>query len=192
MKRLGLRIAAETLSLPPANRLWEISVLQAVKRGGLFYAIIATFFCASCSLTATRPIQEMSDSAVALRAAREVGADTLAPELFREASEWYQLAKQQYRFKNFRQARNYSNRARELAEEAEFTAVRSGGKREGVPPDPLSAFGGGAQAAEPGPVKNTDDEFESPNKPLSIEGYEEKKKQEGLQTPSPPGGALLQ
>ena len=43
---------------------------------------------ASCSVVAVRPKQEMSDTAAAIRAAREVKADTIAPEFFREAEEW--------------------------------------------------------------------------------------------------------
>lgn len=80
----------------------------------------------ACSILATRPVQEMSDTAAAIKAAREVQADTVTPELFRQANEMYNLARREYKFKNFQLATDYATKARLLAEEAEFTAVRSG------------------------------------------------------------------
>src|SRR4051794_8128144 len=65
----------------------------------------------ACSVLATRPTQEMSDAAAALRAAREVQADTLAPELYRQASEWFFKAKKEYKFKNFALAGTYVEKA---------------------------------------------------------------------------------
>lgn len=76
-----------------------------------------------------RPVQEMSDTAAAIRAAREVQADTLAPELYRQANEWFFKAKHEYKFKNFDLARSYSDKARVFAEDAEFEAIRNGGNR---------------------------------------------------------------
>lgn len=71
----------------------------------------------------------MSDTAAAIRAAREVQADTLAPELYRQSNEWFFRAKREYKFKNFDLARTYSDKARLFAEDAEFEAMRSGGNR---------------------------------------------------------------
>ena len=82
----------------------------------------------------------MSDTAAAIRAAREVQADTLAPEFYREANEWWNKAKKEYKFKNFKLALDYSGKARRLAERAEFESIRNGGTRSQVdtPPDPFA------------------------------------------------------
>lgn len=102
-----------------------------------------------------RPVQEMSDTAAAIRAAREVQADTLAPELYRQANEWFFKAKHEYKFKNFDLAETYSSKARVFAEDAEFEAIRNGGNRTGdvATSDPLSAgLTGPAEKAAPAPV----------------------------------------
>lgn len=96
----------------------------------------------SCSLAATRPNQEMSDAAAAIRAAREVQAETLAPEFFRQSNELFLKAKNEYRIKNFDQARKFSEKSRKLAEVAEFEAVKLGAARtEDTIPDPLGREG---------------------------------------------------
>lgn len=82
-----------------------------------------------CSILVARPVQEMSDTAAAIKAAREVQADTLTPELFRQANEAYQLARREYKFKNFELARQYAAQARSFAEQAEFEAIRTGASR---------------------------------------------------------------
>jgi hypothetical protein len=92
----------------------------------------------SCSITAVRPAQEMSNMEVAIRAAKEVGADVLAPELYRNSLERGQQARKEYKFKNFMQAKALADQARIYAEKAEFESIRNGGKREAVPQDPLS------------------------------------------------------
>jgi hypothetical protein len=88
----------------------------------------------SCSVFATRPIQDMSDTEAALRAAKEVQADTLAPELYRQANEWWFHARKEYRFKNFALAQEDAIKARRFAEQAEFEALRNGGNRTDVAP----------------------------------------------------------
>jgi hypothetical protein len=91
---------------------------------------------ASCSLMKDRPVQLMSDTAAALRAAKEVSADTLAPELYRRATDAYFRANNEYRFKNFASAEAYASRAKKLAEEAEFEALKQGSNRSSLlPPD---------------------------------------------------------
>jgi hypothetical protein len=90
----------------------------------------------SCSVFATRPTQEMSDTTAAIRAAKEVQADTLAPELYRQATEWFFRARKEYNFKNFQLADEYALKARHFAENAEFEALRNGGNRsDAAPPD---------------------------------------------------------
>lgn len=86
-------------------------------------------FVSSCSLLASRPVQDMSDTAAAIRAAREVQADVLAPELYRQATESFFKAKRHYKFKNFKQAQETAEQARLFAEQAEFEAIRSGANR---------------------------------------------------------------
>lgn len=102
-----------------------------------------------------RPVQDMSDTAAAIRAAREVQADTLAPELYRQANEWFFRAKHEYKFKNFDLARSYSDKARVFAEDAEFEAIRNGGNRSGdvTTTDPLApGLTGPADKAVPTPT----------------------------------------
>jgi hypothetical protein len=92
------------------------------------------FVLQSCSVFATRPVQDMSDTEAALRAAKEVQADTLAPELYRQANEWFFKSRNEYRFKNFANAKDYAIRSRRFAEQAEFEALRNGGNRTDVAP----------------------------------------------------------
>ncbi len=105
-----------------------------IKRG----LLLAPFFLLSCSVTAVRPAQEMSDMEVSLRAAKEVNADVLAPELYRMAVETGRLAHREYRYKNFESAKKLIDQARSYAEMAEFESLRNGAKREVLPTDPLA------------------------------------------------------
>ncbi|MBI2606932.1 MAG: hypothetical protein HYW49_12735 [Deltaproteobacteria bacterium] len=82
---------------------------------------------AACSIATTRPIQEMSYADSALRAARDLHADTLSPELFRAATEVYSNAKREYRLKNFDTAKRYAMKSMRLSERAEFDAYLKGG-----------------------------------------------------------------
>jgi hypothetical protein len=75
---------------------------------------------------------------VALRAAKEVEGDILAPDLYRAAYESAVQAKKEYRLKNFLKAKELADRARTLAEKAEFESIRNGAKREMTPADPLA------------------------------------------------------
>ncbi len=75
---------------------------------------------------------------VSIRAAKEVNADTLAPELYRMSNEVGLQARQAYRLKNFKAAKKLADEARNYAERAEFEAIRNGAKRDLVPSDPLS------------------------------------------------------
>ncbi len=93
---------------------------------------------AGCAIFATRPVQEMADTAAALRAAREVQADTLVPELYRRAAEEFLKAKNEYKFKNFNLAKEYAEKARKFAEEAEYQSIRQGVSRSESPfADPM-------------------------------------------------------
>lgn len=94
-----------------------------------FSGAILPLIALSCSVLATRPVQEMSDTQAAIKAAREVQADTLAPELYRQSTEWFFKAKSEYKLKNFANAKTYSAKARKFAEQAEFEAIRNGASR---------------------------------------------------------------
>ncbi|MBL7717151.1 MAG: hypothetical protein JNL01_16930 [Bdellovibrionales bacterium] len=92
-----------------------------------------------CSSFTLRPVQLMSDTAAALKAAREVKADTLAPELFRQSSEWYVKSKREYQLKNYAACEQYARKAKFFAEQAEYEAVKNGASRiEFSAPDPLA------------------------------------------------------
>jgi hypothetical protein len=97
-------------------------------------ALFFIFSTTACSLMKERPIQLMSDTSAALRAAKEVSADTLAPELYRRATDAYFRAQNEYRMKNFAIAEDYANRAKRLAEEAEFEALKQGSNRTSLLP----------------------------------------------------------
>lgn len=118
----------------------------------------------ACALFATRPVQEMNDTSAALRAAREVQADVFAPELYRQANEWFYRAKREYKFRNFKDARAYSAKARAFAEQAEFESIRNGGNRTGgdapsdpmgLPPPPPSSDGAAPDETAPPPPPPT-------------------------------------
>lgn len=107
-----------------------------------FFLTVATGIAVpGCSIFHERPIQLMSDTAAALKAAKEVSADTLAAEKYRRATEAYFKAQNEYRLKNFAIAEDHAKRAKRLAEESEFEALRGGSNRASllppeVPPGP--------------------------------------------------------
>ncbi|MBU6375482.1 MAG: hypothetical protein KGQ59_05760 [Bdellovibrionales bacterium] len=106
-------------------------------------ALFFTFgpYLTGCSLVATRPVQEMSDTLAAMKAAREVQADTNATEYYRLSEELYFKGKQEYRVKNFERANKLFIQARDAAEKAEFLSIRTGAARHSLispdlPPPP--------------------------------------------------------
>jgi hypothetical protein len=107
------------------------------KRAATLRAALFLFLCTAgfaCSLFHDRPIQLMSDTSAAIKAAREVSADSLAPEKFRLANEAFFRAQNEYRLKNFEIAEDHAKRAKRLAEEAEFDALRQGSARASLLP----------------------------------------------------------
>ena len=96
------------------------------KAPALLLCIILPFL-SGCGLFITRPVQEMAYAESALRAAREVKADTLAPNLYREAYENYLKARKFYKSKNFESARKHALTCKDLSEQAEFISYRKGG-----------------------------------------------------------------
>lgn len=112
----------------------------------------------------------MSDSAYAIRAAREVQADTLAPELYRKANEWYFKARNEYQVRNFGDARDYAVNARKFAEEAEFQALKNGAIRQdlyglsGQDAESIDVVEGGAPSPTP-PETVTVEEYDKRQNP---------------------------
>lgn len=130
----------------------KIQYFRFAYRSGVFFVGLA--LC-GCSIIATRPVQLMSDTSAAIRAAKEVQADTLAPELYRKANEWFFKAKREYKFKNFDLVNEYAEKARTFAEEAEFESVRNGGNRSDAGAggtDPLSKSPVSPAAPPPEPI----------------------------------------
>ena len=78
----------------------------------------------ACSLTASRPKEEMSIAAAAFVAAREANAHISAPELYRKAEYYLLKARETYRKKYFDKAKDYALLARKFAENAEFIALK--------------------------------------------------------------------
>ena len=91
--------------------------------------LLSTLTGSGCTLVATRPVQLMSDTSSAIKAAKEVQADTLSPELYRQANEWFFRAKREYKYKNFYLTQEYAETAKRFAEQAEYDALRGGGNR---------------------------------------------------------------
>jgi hypothetical protein len=199
-KKLTQKIAAATSLLHPARKLFFFSKNSIFRGTGLFQACSFYFLglstvvtaASGCSLIATRPVQEMSDTSAALRAAREVQADSLAPELYRMSTEWFFRAKKEYKFKNFYLAKNFADKARRYAEQAEFEAVRNGGTRvtEQNIPDPL-ANSAAAMASSPSSSENANSGSQStegtPGVPMDL--VDEKAKSENPEAGGQPTAA---
>lgn len=145
----------------------------------------ALAFLSGCSLMATRPVQEMADASAAIKAAREVGAQDRVPELYRQAIENFARAKAEYRYKNFALARDFTIKARRMAEEAEFQAINGGAERN---PDIHNAAPSvaGTEAAgtfTPDPV-HSPDEYASPTS-TPADDYDQRRKQEDAARTAP-------
>ena len=81
-------------------------------------------FFGACSLTSSRPKEEMSLATAAFLAAREANAHISAPDLFRKAEFYLLKARETYRRKNFDKAKDYALLAKKFAENAEFVALK--------------------------------------------------------------------
>jgi hypothetical protein len=162
----------------PGFRFFFCSLGSGAPAFLLAAALTTWVFCTSgCAIFTQRPAQEMSDTTAAIRAAREVQADTLAPELFRQASEWYFKAKNDYKYKNFKAAKDELLKARAYAEKAEFEASRNGAARtEVTAPDPMNNLPGGAPPPPPTP-SYTPYDYATPTG-IPAEDYDQRKKEE--------------
>lgn len=91
----------------------------------------------------------MSDTAAAIHAAREVQADVLAPELFRQSSELFFKARQEYKFKYYDKAKEHALLARKFAEQAELDALVNGGSRASISESSNNSAGNAAPEEAP-------------------------------------------
>jgi hypothetical protein len=156
------------------------------RRPGLFiFRLLALggVFSWGCSIFATRPVQEMSYTLAAIKAAKEVQADTYTPELFRLSNEWFFRAKNEYKFKNFKLAREYADKARHLAEQAEFEAIRSGAIRS----EGADAPGGSPESASLPPGGGGPRPASTPTPTgTPVEVFEQRKAEEDAKNAPPP------
>lgn len=90
----------------------------------LFTLITLIFIFSGCGLTVARPKLEMTYAQTAFLAAKDAGAQTLAPNLYRKAEYYYLKAKSSYRRKFFNQAQKYAELSKQFAEQAEFKAFK--------------------------------------------------------------------
>jgi hypothetical protein len=164
-------------------RLVLVQTLRNTKH--VILGLAAGVSLAACSLLATRPTQEMSNTAAALKAAKEVSADTIAPELYRQAGEWYFRAKNEFRYKNFKEAREYANKARAYAEQAEFEAIRNGAQRTETTVDPITNEPKIAPPPEPVPAATPTEQPTPVGTPYEEYEAAQKKNEPTAPTPTP-------
>ncbi len=109
----------------------ELRHHRQVTRHVLFFSL---FLLGACGLTTTRPKVEMSLAQAAFMAAKEAGADTHSPTLYRKAEVAYLKAKSAYRRKYFNKAQEYAVVSRRFAEKAEYEARRKSALEGNVTP----------------------------------------------------------
>lgn len=90
---------------------------------------LAAFFLSGlsgCAMLESRPVRQMAYAEAALQGAILANAETNpeAMAVFQIAKDNLSRARSYYRLKNFRECRLYAVRARRLAEEAEWKALR--------------------------------------------------------------------
>lgn len=89
--------------------------------------LLATLGAAAACVNA--PVQEMSNARQAIRAARDAGADRIAPEILGEAQVFLERAELSLQNRSYRDARRNAVAARGRASEA-LNAVRPGENNE--------------------------------------------------------------
>ena len=77
-----------------------------------------------CGLATARPKLEITFAQVAFIAAKQSGAQSLAPTLYRKAEFYYLKAKSSYRRKFFNKAKKYAIISKRFSEKAEFKAQK--------------------------------------------------------------------
>ena len=87
---------------------------------------LAVFLLQGCTILESRPARQMAYAEAAMQGATLANAET-NPEtsaIYLLAKDNLSRARSYYRLKNFKQSRNLAVRARRLAEEAEWKALR--------------------------------------------------------------------
>jgi len=97
------------------------------KTASLFLSLAVFLLCASgCAMVETRPVKQMAYAEAAVQGATlanaETNPDTTA--IYQLAKDSLSRARSFYRLKNFKECRMLAVRARRLAEEAEWKALR--------------------------------------------------------------------
>ncbi len=78
-----------------------------------------------------RPVEQLVVADVALKAAQKAKADSLAPDLFRKAENYFIRAKTDYEEGYFDSCYKFANEARLAAEQAEYQALLKQSKAKG-------------------------------------------------------------
>lgn len=71
-----------------------------------------------------RPVEDLAIADVALKAAQKVKADSLAPDFYRKAENFYLRAKKDFAEGYFDSCKKFANQARLMAEKAEYRALQ--------------------------------------------------------------------
>ena len=95
---------------------------------GLFFGI-ALVGLVACS---SRPVRQIVLADVAIKAAQKAKADSLATDLYRKAENHYLRAQKDYRDGYFDSCRKFADKARRLAEQAEYRAILKQAKIKGT------------------------------------------------------------
>lgn len=95
------------------------SSYQRPPRSGWAFAFVVLWLV-GC---AHRPIEELVLADVAVKAAQKVKADSLAPDMYRKAENYFLRAKKDFSEGYFDSCRRYASDARMLAEQAEYKAL---------------------------------------------------------------------
>jgi hypothetical protein len=91
----------------------------------LFFQLVSGFIVvlglAACH---PRPLDDLAIADVALKAAQKVKADSLAPDFFRKAENFYLRAKKDFADGYFDSSKKFAGQARLMAEKAEYRALQ--------------------------------------------------------------------
>jgi hypothetical protein len=92
-----------------------------------------------------RPMEDLALADLAVKAAQKAKADSLAPDTYRKAENFYLRAKKDYSDGYYDSAKKYANEARLSAEQAEYQALLKQTQLKGKPEDdarPSTGAGG--------------------------------------------------
>ena len=90
---------------------------------GSFFRVFLGIGFLGMSACTQRPVDSLIFADVALRAAQKAKADVLAPDAYRKAENYFLRAKRDFNEGYFDSCRKYGEKARILAEQAEYKAM---------------------------------------------------------------------